>query len=176
MTLDEAPHSGRATFLKFPGVRFERVLPGPITRAWDHLTKPELLPNWFGEKSTIEPLVGGAVSLMDGHIRGTVTRYSPPHCLSYTWNVFSPGDGPTAVSPYPESYLTLTLEPHQDKVLLRLEHLPVLERFEQQNAMGWHTFLDILTDTLAQQPVRPRRDYMTRNAALYGVDLNNLQR
>jgi hypothetical protein len=50
------------------------------------------------------------------------------------------------------------------------------DRFEKQNAMGWHTFLDILTDTLASRKVRTRQEYMVRNAARYGVDLNNLQR
>lgn len=166
----------RALFLKRAGVRLERLLPGPITRAWDHLTRPELLPGWFGERSSIEARVGGAVSLMNGHVRGTVTRWAPPHQLSYTWNVFAPGDGPDAVSAYPESYLTLTLQTRDDQVLLTLDHLPVLERFEKQNAMGWHTFLDILSDTLAQRAVGERKEYMIRNAARYGVDLSNLQR
>ena len=57
-----------------------------------------------------------------------------------------------------------------------LSHLPVLERFEKQNAMGWHTFLDILTDTLTGRKVRTQQEYMVRNAARSGVDLNNLQR
>ena len=164
-----------ASFVRLPGVRFERVLPGPITRVWDHLTKPELLPAWFGEHSSIEPRAGGTVRMLDGHIRGTVTQWAPPHRLSYTWNVFAPGDGPDAASAYPESYLTLTLEPHDGQVMLRLAHMPVLERFEKQNAMGWHTFIDILSDSLAQRPARPRREYMMRNAARYGVDLDNLR-
>lgn len=42
--------------------------------------------------------------------------------------------------------------------------------------MGWHTFIDILSDTLTQQPARERKDYMVRNAARYGVDMNNLER
>jgi len=165
-----------ATFVRLAGVKLERLLPGPIARAWDHLTRPELLPTWFGEKSSIEPRVGGAVRLMDGHIRGTVTQWSPPNRLSYTWNVFAPGDAPDAISAYPESYLTLTLESRGDEVLLCLDHMPVLERFEKQNAMGWHTFIDILGDTLGNQHPLPKRDYMVRNAARYGVDLSNLQR
>jgi uncharacterized protein YndB with AHSA1/START domain len=165
-----------ATFVSVAGVRLERLLPGPIERVWEHLTNTQLLHAWFGEKSHIEPRQGGMVRLMDGHIRGTVTQWQPPQRLSYTWNVFAPGDPPDAVSAYPESYLTLTLEQQGDQVLLVLNHLPVLERFEKQNAMGWHTFIDILTDTLEGANVRSRKDYMTRNAAHYGVDLSNLAR
>ncbi len=171
-----APPESRAQFLKLPGVRFERFLPGPVERVWQHLTDTKLLNAWFGDNSNIEPRQGGAVRLMDGHIRGTVTQWQPPHLLSYTWNVFSPGDPSDAVSAYPESYLTLSLRPKGDQVLLTLTHLPVLERFEKQNAMGWHTFLDILDDTLAGHTVRLRKEYSMRNSARYGVDLNNLAR
>jgi uncharacterized protein YndB with AHSA1/START domain len=146
-----------ATFLKQPGVRLERLLPGPIERVWAHLTDPKLLPAWFGDKSSIEPRQGGAVRLMDGHIRGTVTQWQPPRLLTYTWNVFAPGDPTDATSAYPESYLTLRLQKESDKVLLVLTNLPILEPFEKQAAMGWHTFLDILSDTLASQPIRTRR-------------------
>ena len=170
---DEEPS---AEFLKQSGVRLERMLPGPIDRVWEHLTNTKLLHAWFGDKSNIEPRQGGAVRLMDGHIRGVVTQWQPPRHLSYTWNVFAPGDPPDAMSAYPESYLMLTLEPRGEKVLLVLTHLPVLERFEKQNAMGWHTFLDILTDTLAGRKARTRQQYMVRNSVRYGVDLNNLAR
>jgi hypothetical protein len=47
--------------------------------------------------------------------------------------------------------------------LLVLTHLPVLEKFENCTAMGRHTFLDILSDTLAARPIRARQDYMVRN-------------
>jgi uncharacterized protein YndB with AHSA1/START domain len=163
-------------FLKLPGVRMERLLPGPIERVWEHLTNTRLLNTWFGEKSDIEPRQGGAVRLMDGHVRGTVTQWHPPHGLSYTWNVFGPNEPTEAASAYPASYLTITLEARGDHVLLVLSHLPVLERFEKQNAMGWHTFLDILSDTLTGHKVHTRQEYAARNAVLYGVDLNNLQR
>jgi hypothetical protein len=84
MTLDQQPHLGsetrdeHATFMRFAGVQLERLLPGPLARVWDHLTKPGLLPAWFGENSSIEPRVGGTVRLMNGHVRGTVTQWSPP--------------------------------------------------------------------------------------------------
>jgi len=174
--IKEPRKDANGTFLKTPGVRFERILPGSIERVWEHLTNTKLLHAWFGDNSSIEPRQGGAVRLMGGHIRGVVTQWRPPHQLSYTWNVFNPGDPPDATSAYPESYLRLTLEAQGDGVLLVLTHLPVLEQFEKQNAMGWHTFLDILSDTLAGYKVRTRQQYSTRNSARYGVDLNNLAR
>jgi uncharacterized protein YndB with AHSA1/START domain len=159
--------------LRVPAVRFERVLPGTVAQVWAHLTEPGKLKAWYGEDGTIEPREGGLVRLSGGHIRGVVTQWKPHRKLAYTWNVFSPGE---EESPYPESYLTLELEPRGDEVALTLTHLPVLERFEKQNAMGWHTFLDILSVVMGGGEPEPRPVYMRRNAALYGVDLDNLAR
>jgi uncharacterized protein YndB with AHSA1/START domain len=153
-------------------VQFERILPGPIERVWTFLTDASKLPGWFGE-GTIEPCVGGAVNLMNGHFRGVVTQWQPPRRLTYSINVFNPGD---ADAHYPESYLTLELEPRGNEVVLTLTHLPVLDRFEKQNAMGWHTFLDMLGAAMRGQANEPRQVHMQRNAARYGVDLTNLAR
>jgi len=158
-------------FLKVSAVRFVRMLPGPIEAVWAHLTEPAKLAGWYGDSGNIEPREGGRFELVGGHIRGVVTQWRPPTKLTHTWNVFSPGED---VSPYPESYLSLELAAEGGVVVLTLLHLPVLERFEPQNAMGWATFLDILDDTLSGRPVEPRPAYMQRNAARYGVDLNNL--
>jgi uncharacterized protein YndB with AHSA1/START domain len=159
-------------FKKVAMVQFERMLPGPIERVWEFLTDTKMLPGWFGD-GTIEPRPGGAVSLMGGHVRGIVTQWRPPRRLAHSWNVFGPGD---AESPYPESYLTIELEARGSEVALTLTHLPVLERFEKQNAMGWHTFLDMLDAAARGRPTEPRQTYMQRNAARYGVDLSNLVR
>jgi uncharacterized protein YndB with AHSA1/START domain len=164
--------SMEAQFQQAAMVRFARTLPGPIERVWEFLTNTERLPAWFGN-GAIEPREGGAVSLMDGHIRGVITKWQPPRLLAYTWNVFSPGQ---TESSYPESYLTIELEARGDRVHLTLTHLPVLERFEKQNAMGWHTFLDLLEGTLRGEGHQTREAYVTRNAQRYGVDLNNLMR
>jgi uncharacterized protein YndB with AHSA1/START domain len=159
-------------FTQENGVRFERLLPGPVERVWEFLTEPRRLSGWFGN-GTIEPRAGGTLNLMDGHMRGTVTLWKPPKKLAYTWNVFSPGE---AESAYPESYLTIELEPRGKDVRLTLTHLPVLEQFVKQNAMGWHTFLDMLDAALRGETPEPRANYMKRNAARYGVDLSNLAR
>ena len=153
-------------------VRFERLLPGPIERVWEFLTDTRRLPEWFGD-GTIEPRAGGAVTIMGGHVRGIVTQWQPPHRLAYSWNVFNPDE---EESRYPESSLTIELQPRGEDVLLTLTHVPVLERFEKQNAMGWHTYLDMLGAAVRDEPAQPRAAYMKRNAARYGVDLANLTR
>lgn len=166
----------KAEMSNLPSATFRRVLPGPIERVWAHLTDTRLLPSWYGDDSHIETRQGGAVRLMGGHVRGVVTQWRPPHTLIYTWNVFGPDDPADAVSAYPESYPTFMLEPHGDAVLLTFKHFPVLERFAAQNAMGWHTMLDMLGAALRGGPVEDRAVYMRRNAALYGVDLADLAR
>ncbi len=165
--------SDKGEIATVPCVKFVRLLPGPIEKVWSLIAETGNLPAWFGDNSTIEPRQGGHVSLMDGHIRGVVTQWQPPHKLIYTWNVFSPGETVTAL---PESYPTFELEAHGNKVQLTLTHFPVLERFEKQNAMGWHTFLDIVSATARRESVAERPVYMKKNAALYEVDLANLQR
>ncbi len=157
---------------RVPTVRFERLLPGSPARTWAFLVEPVRLPGWFGD-GMIEPRAGGAVTLMSGHVRGIVTQWQPPRRLAHTWNVFSAGE---EESQYPESYLTFELAPSNDETLLTLTHLPVLERFERQNAMGWHTFLDMLDAAMRGEPPQPRQVHMQRNAARYGVDLSNLVR
>ncbi len=168
--------SDRGEMSSVPCVIFTRILPGPIEKVWAHLTDTKLLPAWFGSDSSIEPRQGGAVRLMGGHIRGVVTQWQPPRMLVYTWNVFGPDDGRDAVSEYPESYPTFELEPRGGGVVLTFRHFPIIERFVPQNAMGSHTMLDILGAALRGEKVEERAAYSRKNAAIYGVDIKDLQR
>jgi uncharacterized protein YndB with AHSA1/START domain len=174
--MTESALHARGEMSKVACVTFTRLLPGPIDRVWTYLTDPTKMPTWYGEVALIEPRQGGKVRLMNGHIRGLVTQWQPPRKLIHTWNVFDDGAAEDAVSAYAESYPTFELEPRGDDVLLTFKHFPILDRFVPQNAMGWHTMLDILIAALEDQPVRNRSEYSTRNAALYGVDLKNLAR
>jgi uncharacterized protein YndB with AHSA1/START domain len=145
-------------------LRFDWPLPAARDKVWSVLTDTSALPGWYGE-GLIEPRVGGAVNFMSGHIKGVITQWVPPKKLSYTWNVFMPGQ---TVSGYPESYLTLEL----DDSRLTLTHLPVLEAFVKLNAMGWHTFLDMVDAAARGAQIEPREAYMKRNAEHYGIDLS----
>jgi len=147
-------------------VRFERAIHAPAEAIWSVLTDTTRLPGWYGE-GRIEGRVGGAVSLMGGHIKGVVTQWQPLKKLVYTWNVFAPGQ---AESEFPESYLTLELNGGK----LTLTHLPVLEAFVKLNAMGWHTFLDMVDAAARGATVEPREACMKRNAERYGIDLSKL--
>ena len=152
-----------AQFLQANMTRFERTIDAPSDAIWSVLTDTARLPGWYGE-GRIEGRAGGAVSLMGRHIRGVVTQWQPTEKLAYTWNVFAPGQD---TSEFPESYLTLEL----DGSKLTLTHLPVLEVFVKLNAVGWHTFLDMVDAAARGALVEPREAYMKRNAEHYGVDL-----
>ena len=151
---------------------FERELAAPPARAWAFLTEPSLLSGWYGE-AVMEPKEGGRIELMGGHIRGVVTAWRPPQLLAYTWNVFQPGE---TVSGWPVTYLEFALAERGATTLLTLTHRPIPARMQPQTMMGWHTFLDMLQAGIKGEAIGPRGSYMQKNAGLYGVDLNNLQR
>ena len=157
---------GDAQFTHAHMVRFERTFTGPAEEVWAVLTDIKRLPHWYGD-GVLEPRVGGRVELMGGHVKGVVTQWLLGKKLAYTWNVLMPGQ---TVSDYPESYLTLEIEGGT----LILTHLPILERFVKANAMGWHTFLDMVDAELKGESQQPRSAYMKRNAELYGVDLSKM--
>jgi uncharacterized protein YndB with AHSA1/START domain len=148
-------------------VRFVRDLDAPPEKIWAFLTENARLPQWYGE-GMIEPREGGAVSLMGGHIRGVVTGWRPHQFLAYTWNVFAPGE---SVSRFPISYLEFTLEGQR----LTLLHRPIPQAMQNQTMMGWHTMLDLVTAGL-KDDFPKRSDLFPKNAALYGVDINQLKR
>jgi hypothetical protein len=73
-------------------VRFERLLPGPIERVWDYLTKPDLQRTWLAESAeTCE-----------------ITASQPPHSVEYSMP--------------DSSVVSLELEARGKDVLLVLTH------------------------------------------------------
>jgi uncharacterized protein YndB with AHSA1/START domain len=160
-----------AAFGRAPMLTMTRTLVAPLAEVWRSLTDVRALPDWYGKDALISDYEGGNVRFKGAHIRGVITQWKPQWRLAYAWNVYNPGDD---VSDYPESYVTFELVERDDRINLTLTHLPVLERFEKQNAMGWHTYLDMVVDCVDGNPVKPVVDYMKINAAKYGVDLGNL--
>ena len=143
-----------------PGtVKFERLLPGPIERVWNYLTKSELKAKWLSA-GDVEPRMGGKVEfrfkhsnlsenddpipekykhMEDGtYFEGRVTKWDPPRLLSYTWGEET-GE---------ESEVTFELEQQGDKVLLTLTHRYLGDDPDILISVsaGWHTHLGILVD------------------------------
>lgn len=145
-----------------PGtVKFERLLPGPIERVWAYLTESDKKEKWLAA-GDIEPEIGGKVELRFKHsnlsetddpiptkykhmeegtgFTGRVTKYNPPHLLSYTWGEDT-GE---------ESEVTFELKAQGEKVLLILTHRRLGDDRDMliSVAAGWHTHLSILADRL----------------------------
>ena len=83
--------------------------------------------------------------------------------------------GQSKKSRYPISYLEFALGRENKAVKLTLTHRPIPAEFQKQTAMGWHTMLALVEAGLNGECPK-RSDLFPVNAALYGVDINTLQR
>jgi len=131
-----------ATFIPPGTLRFERVLPGPIERVWDHLTKTELLATWF-EGGTVGTRVGEGVSFPFGMI-GTITEYEPPRVIEYTWNEPEASGGPVV-----DGLVRWELRADGDRVRLTLTHSRMPAGSLSGFGAGWHAGLAGLAAALA---------------------------
>ncbi|MDH4107205.1 MAG: SRPBCC family protein [Gammaproteobacteria bacterium] len=162
-----------------PGtIRFRRLLPGPIERVWDYLTKPDLRGQWLASGKT-ELLIGGRIELHFHNSKlsrqpdveppdkykdepeqaiftGVVTRCEPPYLLAHTWT----GDGENTEVCY-------ELAERGDRVLLTLTHMKLdTSELELGVLGGWHRHLEILADRLAgREPEAFWRRYRVLDAA-----------
>lgn len=164
------PNKNIDTYGKFTEpetLRFERLLPGPIERVWDYLTKSELRGKWLASGS-MDLREGGNVKLVFNHqnltphddpipekykeqgevstMHGKVTRIDPPRLISFTW-----------AETQGESEVTFELTPKGENVLLELTHQKIGDDREMllEVSAGWHTHLDIMTDKLNGREPKP---------------------
>ena len=148
-------------------VRFDRLLPGPIERVWDHLTRPELLAGWLAG-GVLEGRPGGQVALTFGNehgLSGEVVTWEPPRRLAYIWREADA-----------ESLVNFDLTPEAaGQVRLVLTHMRLPAGEAASFGAGWHSHLDILARALAEgEPIdfeahmavyhRLRPDYDVRAA------------
>lgn len=135
-------------------IRFKRLLPGPIERVWEYLTKPDSLATWLAP-GEFDPREGGQVELRfdvreapdrakaGTIIRGVVTRCEPPLALAYTWVDASSNRRPEE-NPVPDSVVTFELEARGENVLPVLTHRRLPATLAPSFGAGWHTHLSIL--------------------------------
>jgi len=148
-----------------PGtVRLERLLPGPIERAWAYITEPEKRARWLcgGE---IDLRVGGKVRFDFDNKRlsgggetpekwknhekhsapGIVTRLEPMRVFAHTWT-WESGD----------TEVTYELQPRGNDVLLTIVHRQLKNRGATLSVMGgWDVHTGILADVLNGVEPRP---------------------
>ncbi|MES2711202.1 MAG: SRPBCC family protein [Pseudomonadota bacterium] len=130
-------------------VRIERMLPGPIERAWAYLTVSDLRRRWLAA-GEMELRVGGRVELIwrndeltdhaetrpegadaEHRMTNVITRLDAPRLLAFGW-------GETAE-------VTFELEPVGTQVRLTVTHRRLPSRdMLLKVAAGWHAHLDLL--------------------------------
>jgi uncharacterized protein YndB with AHSA1/START domain len=146
-------------------VQFERLLPGPIERAWSYIVDSEKRSLWLSS-GPIEPRVGGRVEMTwdnskladvyentppeyqndcDGNVTGEVLVCDKPRLLTMTWG--HKGSEPSEV--------TFELTPQGQQVLLTLTHRRLKREEMGAAAPGWHTHLDLLAEQLSGRPNPP---------------------
>lgn len=132
--------------------KIERLLPGPIERVWDHLTKSELRRKWLaaGEMTLVpdapfefvwrnEELHGSVGARPEGmpeehRLESRILDVEPPRRLAFAWK---------------EGDVTFTLDPVGDKVKLTVVHRRVSDRSNLTAvSAGWHAHLDVLVALL----------------------------
>ncbi len=160
-------------FLDNSTVRFERLLPGPIERVWDYLTKSEFLETWLaGVAGDWRP--GGEITLSftfsahddcgDSSAAGVVQDYDPPRLLSYTWReVDSQGQEK------PASIVRFELTPEGSDVRLILTHRKLSTAEMSGFGAGWDSHLHYLAARLDGKPVRPFIELFEPALAFYSV-------
>lgn len=160
----------------------QRVLPGPIQRAWSYLTVSDLRRQWLAE-GEMPMEVGAAFELVwhndelttppgqrppgfdaEHRMSSVITVCEPPHTLAFTWG--STGG--------------VTIELRQDgpHVLMTLTHRRIVDpELQLKISAGWHGHLDVLVaraNDLEPAPfwdtwLRLKNEYAARNKKVSGT-------
>ncbi len=161
-------------------IQIERVLPGPLERLWDYLTRAEHLRTWLAD-GDVPQQVGGRVELSQQHdgvpirtggiICGTVTRLEAPTMIEYTWSHQTEASTPAQ---HP-SLVRFELEARGDQVLLRITHGRLRVEDQALVVTGWHTHTGILKDLLRGRIPTPFLETFSPALEAFTVQLERQQ-
>jgi len=137
----------------------QRVLPGPIERVWDYLTKSDLRRQWLAA-GDMAMAVGAPFEFVwrndelenagkrpDGfseehRLESRITELDPPHRIGFEWGA--------------SGGVTIQLEEQSGNVLLTLIHRRLPDReMLLKVAAGWHAHLDVLAAKASGGAVPP---------------------
>lgn len=149
-----------------------RVLPGPVERIWDYLTRSDLRKQWLAS-GDMDLRPGGAFEFTwrnadlsdppgrrpegmaeEHRMKGTISEIAAPYRLAISWG--STGG------------VVFDLEQQGDKVVLTLTHHRVQDRSTLLAvSAGWHAHLDALVLRLDHRTVSSFWDSWSRLKAEY---------
>ena len=135
-------------------LQIQRLLPGPIERVWDYLTKSDLRRQWLAS-GEMELKEGAACELVwhhdtitnppgarpedmksESHLPSRITVCEPPHKLGFMF--------------WSDSEVIFELKPAGKRVLLTLTHSKLPSRGMMVGvSTGWHSHLDVLEARLS---------------------------
>ncbi len=139
-------------------LEMQRLLPGPIERVWDYLTKSELRSQWLAS-GDMDLKLGAPCELVwhhdettkpagkrpdtmsaESHLKSRITVCEPPHKLGFIF--------------FADSEVIFELKPAGSKVLLTLTHKDLPSRGMTVGvSTGWHTHLDVLAARLSNTKI-----------------------
>jgi uncharacterized protein YndB with AHSA1/START domain len=131
-------------------VRLERLLPGPVERAWEHLTRADKLKLWFAEadgdlgpERRVELRFRAEVIERPADVLSTyvVTRWEPNRALEVDWLGAEESEGGSRV--------LFELEPRGDKVLLVISHTRLQPAEMADVGGGWTGHTAVLAARLS---------------------------
>jgi uncharacterized protein YndB with AHSA1/START domain len=107
-----------------------------------HLTTPERMVRWMGERADLHPLPGGrfAVDIQGVAFRGEYLEVEPPHRVVVSWGLAGSDDFPPG-----SSRVEFTLWPTPAGTTLRLLHTGLPETHARTHRLGWSHYLARLT-------------------------------
>lgn len=114
----------------------ELILPlgGTLERAWDLITQPDLMKQWFPFTPRYEQRVGAVIYFTGDQyaddFEGSVLTWNPVHEFAFDWG---------------GSTITLTLELGQDGAVLTLRDGLADKQEAARNAAGWEQCLQELS-------------------------------
>ncbi len=154
-------------------IEMQRLLPGPIERVWDYLTKSDMRRQWLAT-GDMELKVGAPCELVwhhdetttppgkrpetmsspESHLPSRITQCDPPHKLGFMF--------------WSDSEVIFELKPAGAKVLLTLTHKSLTSRGMMVGvSTGWHTHLDVLEARLSATKIEYFWDHWRAYKELY---------
>ncbi len=104
MTVDESRHAVTLTKPSDLEFRVERIFDHPVERVWAAYTNPTLIPQWWGENTTVDRLdvrTGGSYRFVsnpgtdkESTFSGDFLEVSPPERLVQTFGMEGPNGWP----------------------------------------------------------------------------------